>query len=336
MAKKLLQSLFIFFVFIVTPTTQLLASEITIRPFLIDEVLEPRGTVTRTISLTSAYPHRKAIIYPTVNEITLDNNGEIKQFVSPIMSDRTNTVTSWVQISRNRVAILPGETVEVPLTLKIHPNAVPGEYHLFIGFVEAPNKPTAQAVALAGDADGVIVKVTVSDQRSDTMRIGAFLIDRFITGDNREIQIEIENSGEIDSAPTGEIIFYNSSGIEVASTPVNTEGVIVQAGETTILTTTVPVDDSLGRFKANLSLRYGEKQQASLYDSSQFYMMSYQLLLIVFGGICIITLLVAFLFRRAFTNRFDDEESGDDVAMFVRDGHNTEPKDHDINLKNKN
>lgn len=313
------------------------ASEITIRPFLIDETLQPRDSVTKTITLTNKYESRKAVLYATVNEITVGAEGEIKEFISPVMTDRTNTVTSWIEIGRGRIELKPGETIEVPITLSIHPYAKPGEYHVFVGFVEASKRYEAEAQAMAGDANGVIVKITIADKREDSMRISSFVVDRFVTGDdNRTINIEVENMGDLPSAPTGEIIFYDSRGVEVTSVPVNMNGEVIAPGESAVLKSSVPLDDSLGRFKANVSLQYGENQRASLFDTAFFYMMPMHLLLLVFGGILFIALMVALLFRRSFVNDYHDNDDGDEVTMFVRDGHDAQPQDHDIDLKNNN
>lgn len=312
-----------------------LASEITVRPFLIDETLHPRDSVTKTITLSNKYPTRKAVLYATVNEITVDTTGEIKEFISPVMTDRTNTVTSWIEISRGRIELAPGEVNEVPIVINIHPYAKPGTYHVFIGIVEASKRYEAEAKAMAGDADGVIVKITIADEREDSMRISSFMVDRFVTGDDsRSIDIEVENMGDLPSAPTGEIIFYDSRGVEVTSVPVNTEGEVIAPGDTITLKSAVPLDSSLGRFKANVSLNYGENQRAALYDTASFYMMPIHLLLVVFGGILLIAIFVALLFRRSFAGEYHDD--GDEVTMFVRDGHEAQPQDHDIDLKNKN
>lgn len=313
-----------------------LASEIAIRPFLVDETLEPRDSITKTISLTSDYDTRKAVMFVTVNEITIDSAGEIKEFVSPVMTDRTNTITSWLEITRGRVELMPKESVEVPLTIKVHPYAEPGVYHAFIGFVEAPNRPKAESVAMAGDAKGVIVKVTIADERKDSMRISSFIINRFVTGDNnRSIDIEVENMGDLPSSPAGEIIFYDSKGVEVTSVPVDYGGKAIAPGEKVVLKSSVPLDNDLGRFKANISLDYGENQRASLYDTTFFYMMPMNLMIIIFIGILLTAVIVALLFRRAFAQDAYDDEDGDEVVMYVKDGHDAKPQDHDIDLKNK-
>jgi hypothetical protein len=309
-----------------------LASEITVRPFLIDETLEPRDVSVTNITIKSDYPVRKAILYATVNEITLDAAGEIREFVSPVMTDRTNTVTSWIEISRARIEVPAGETKEVPLTIRVHPKAEPGEYHVFIGIVEAPNRPKAETIALAGEAKGVLVKIVISDQREDSMHISSFTVDRFVTGDDsREINIEVENKGDIASAPEGEIVFYDARGIEVDSLPV--AGNLIAPGETGVLTARVPVTGELGRFKANVTLNYGGSQKASLFDTTYFYLLPTNLLALLFGGILIVSILLTLLFRRAFF-KYEDDDDYQEVTMYVRDGHDPNPQDHDIDLKN--
>jgi len=336
MRKILLPSITCLLIFFfVIPSSVQAESGITVRPFLFDETLTARDQITRTVVIRSNYDYRKAVLYATVNEITVDTVGEIKEFISPVMTDRTNTVTSWIEVTRGRIEIMPGgNSVEVPVTIRTHPNAAPGEYHVFIGFVEAPNRPQAEAIALAGNASGVLMKITIADKRLDTLRISRFLVDRFITNeDKRTISVEVDNVGDVTSVPVGEIIFYDSRGIEVTSVKVNEENKEVAPGESIILNGTVPLENDLGKYKANVVLRYGERQQASLHDTAFFYLMPTHLLLFVFGGILLVAIMISLLFRKAFADS-DDDDDCHDVTMYVRDGHEPKPQDHDINLKN--
>lgn len=331
MTRKLILLCNIFVLMVLATSATVQASDVTIRPFLIDETLLPRDVSTKTITVKSDYDIRKAVLFATVNEITLDAAGEIKEFVSPVMTDRTNTITSWIEISRGRIEVPPGETVEVPLTVRVHPQAQPGEYTAFIGLIEAANRDKAEALALAGEAKGVLLKITVSDQRKETMSITSFLIDRFVTGeDRRAIEIAVENKGDITSAPTGEIIFYDSRGREVDSIPV--QGKSINPGETGILAGVVPLPEKLGRFKANVTLHYGETQQASLFDTTYFYLVPLYPLMLLFAAVLVVSIIIALMFRRAFFSHETDDDC-QEVTMYVRDGHEPNPKDHDIDLK---
>jgi hypothetical protein len=314
------------------PVSTIFAAGIDVRPFLIDVEMLPRDSTTHTITLKNNYPTRKAVLYATVNEISIDSAGEIKEFVSPVMTDRTNTVTSWIEISRGRLEVLPSESIEIPLSIKVHPYAEPGVYHVFIGLVEASKRHVAESVAMAGDADGVIVKIVIADTRKDSMRISRFLIDRFVTGEaSKTFSVEVENMGDLPSVPSGEVIFYDSRGVEVDNIALQSSEPIAP-GETKSLTADVPLQNNLGRYKANVSLSYGSSQSASLYDTTYFYMLPWNILLMVFLGITVVSLVVTLLLRRAlFANRID--EDGEEVVMYVKDGHEPKPQDHDIDLK---
>jgi len=314
------------------PVSGVFASSIDVRPLLIDVAMQARESETQTITLRSEYPTRKAVLYATVNEISLDSFGDIKEFVTPVMSDRTNTVTSWLEITRGRLEVNPGETLEVPLTIKVHPYAEPGVYHAFIGMVEASKRHVAEAIAMAGDADGVLLKIVITDQRKDSMRISRFSIDRFVTGDDsKQISVEVENTGDLPSAPSGEIIFYDTRGVEVDSAFIESLDAI-NPGETAVIEAIVPLSSTLGRYKANVALSYGGGQRAMLQDTTYFYMVPWSILLMLIGAIVVVSLVIALLLRRALAERHDSED-GDEVTMYIKDGHDPEPKDHDIDLK---
>lgn len=328
---KKLFSLFLLFILLVPSLSS--AADFSVRPFLIDRTGEPRDEFDEVVKLRNESQTRKYVVYATVNEIAVDTEGEIKDFVPPVMSDRSQSVTSWLEVTRGRIEIPPGESREVPVRLNISPYAEPGEYHAFLGFVPAPNRPAAEATAMQGEADGVVVKVTIADQRSDRMKVSGFLIDRFVTDAEKEtINIEIENLGDITSAPMGEIIFYNSRGEELSSVAVNQEANEILPGESVTLSAPMPSVDTYGRTKANLSLRYGENQRAALQDTAFFYLVPLPVMISIIVGILCVSLGMTFLFKRAFIDDGLDDDT-DEVTMYVRDGHDPDPKDHDINLK---
>lgn len=333
MFKTVLTSIGIFFLISLEVAS---ANTLAIRPFLLDLNLQQREATTETILVTNDKSYKQAI-FATVNEISVDDTGEIKKFESPAMSDRTNTVTSWISVTRGRIEIDPGGEVEVPLTIKVPPNAVAGEYHAFIGFVPTSKRFQAEAKALAGEADGVIVKVTIKSTDEEYIRISGFMVDRFITSDDKRlIEIEVDNVGDITTVPTGELIFFNSRGEEVTSIPVNEQALAIRAGESDIITAEVPLESTIGRYKANLSLQYGENQRATVYDSTQFYMLPLHILILVFGVVLLLIFFLILLFRRAGKHAPVDMTEGEELSFYVRDGHEPNPQDHDIDLKENN
>jgi len=311
------------------------AAALSIRPFLIDKTVEARDIITEEITLVNE-TGGKMNIYSTVNEITVDSEGDIKEFVSPVMTDRTNTVTSWVEVKRGRITLEAGEATTTTLTLRVHPQAKPGEYHMFIGFVPAQKAYQAEEAAMRGDADGVIVKLSIEDKSEEFLRVTSYLVDRFVIRESqRVIEVEVENLGDTPEVPKGEIIFFNSLGEELTVVGVNEAGVTVPPGEKVTLTAAIPFGNELGRYKANLSLQYGTKQKATVYDTTQFFMMPLHIMIIVMVSIIALSFLIVWLLRRSLTEKDDDDTHGTDLPFYVRDGHEPKPKDHDIDLSKK-
>jgi hypothetical protein len=308
------------------------ASDVLITPLLLDFEVEPRDIVEREVTVANQ-SDRKVVLFATVNEVAVDSTGEIKEFVSPVMTDRTKTVTSWIEITRGRIELEPGEVRAVPITIRIHPYAEYGSYFAFIGFVESSKRPEAEAVALKGEADGTILKIELKDTTVQSLRIVEYATDRFIFNDkNLGVTVQIENTGTKEAVPMGEVIFYNSRGEEVSAAFLNQSNEVIQPGETKAVELTIPFSDKLGRFKANLSLQSGNAQAASVFDTVQFYMIPYRILVMLVFGILATTILITFLIRRVFQEDMHDDESTA-VPLYIRnDREHTEHK-HDIHIK---
>jgi hypothetical protein len=311
------------------------ASDITIQPLLLDLELVSREVVTHDITLTND-SDTKLTVYATVNEIAIDGSGDIKEFISPVMTDRTSTVTSWIEITRGRIELEPRETKTVPLTIRMHPQTKPGVYHAFIGFVPDKKRPDAEVTALQGNAEGLILKIALDEVRNELLRISKFQSNRIIFNESRRsIEIEVQNDGDADSIPSGEIIFYNSRGEEVASTPANETGVTVPAGGVATLTATVPFYDELGRFKANVTLKYGPNSKSTTFDTLQFFMIPFKVLLVLGACIALFSLIITYLLRRVFRDELHSEEDGKDIPLYIRNDREHIDKDHDIHVTKK-
>jgi hypothetical protein len=308
------------------------ASEFDVTPLLIDVETEARDIITKDVTLVNT-SDAVLTIYATVNEVAVDTTGEVKEFISPVMDDRTTSITSWIEVTRGRIELLPGETEVVPVTLRVNPYAKPGEYHAFVGFVRTTKRHEAESAAMSGEAQGVILKASISEKVNDLLHIETFLIDRFIVNDSqRLVAIDVKNEGESEVIPRGEIIFYNSRGEEVASVPVNAEAEVVASGAVKQLRVEVPFKNELGRFKANVRLNYGANQQTLVFDTTQFFMIPAWIAVAIVIAIILFSVLVTYLIRRAFYDELHEDDDGNSVPLYVRNDRNHEEKDHDITL----
>lgn len=301
----------------------------TVSPLVLDIEVEKRELQVRDITITNHDGNTR--IYPTVNEISVDESGEIKAFEYATNEDRLDSITSWIEIGRGRLQLAPNEVKVIPLTIRINPNAKAGLYHAFVGFPNAGNKEEAIERSMSGRAPGVIVRIAIGQERTEFLRLEGFTVTRFVTDPTSDsISYTVTNPGQAEIVPGGEVIFYNNRGTEITSVPINADRLEVQPEETIEFSADVPDELKVGKYKAFLSLEYGSEQLASLNDTIFFYVMPIPVLIAIFLGLlAFAVLLTVLLFRRAVPVEPDDAH---DVSLYIRQGV-SQAQDHDIDLK---
>lgn len=309
-----------------------LAGDVLVAPPLYDLELQPRDIVTKDITLRNETDH-KIYVYATVNEIAVDETGEIKDFISPVMDTRETSITSWIEIGRGRIEMLAGEEKTIPFTVKIHPDAPSGQYHAFIGMATESNRPLAEAKTMRGDSDGLILKINLEDKSSDALRMTSFLINRFVFKESdKVITLKLKNEGTKTSVPAGEIIFYNSRGEETASLPVNPNAETIEPNSEKLFELQIPFENKLGRFKANATVRYGIDGKSDIFDTLQFYMVPFNLLIIGIVLIIVFSLCITYLLRRVFYDELHHDDESGDLPLYVRNDREHKQHEHDIHI----
>jgi hypothetical protein len=312
------------------------ASAYTVTPLVIDKEMKKRDIITEKITLTNK-EQSKIVIYPTVNEVSVDEGGTLQNFIEPSMTqDKSSSITSWLEIGRGRIELEPNEVKEVTLTIHINPEVTPGEYHAFIGFPDGGNRPEAEAKLRNGQAPGTIVRIGVDKIENQFLHLEKFSVDRFVKKESEgSIIVRLRNPGEDPVVPGGEIIFYNGKGTEIGAVDINTEKAVIEAGKETEFLLTVPNNMKMGKYKAFLTVTYGEVQTASLNDTAFFYVLPLKMLLIIFFSVLFFALLLALYVHRRYDMGTDDDPAVKDIAMYIRETR-SESKDHDIDLSKKN
>jgi len=305
-----------------------------VTPLVFNLDLEKRDIVTKNITLinTSA---KQVRVYATVNNVADDGEGIIDQFVQVVESDQTNTATTWIEITRGRITLQPNETKEIPFTVKMHPNTLPGDYNVFLSFAEASNRPQAQAKANRGDSPGTIIHISVDQEQNAFLRLENFGVDKFVTKkDTETVKFTLSNPGVVPVNPKGEIIFYNNNGKEISSIPLNTSDTPVPAAGEQDYIMEVPTEFTMGKYKAFLSVEYGEFLTASVHDTAFFYILPIKTLIIIFFIVLILAVIIALYVHRRYDKIDDSDDGSDTVAMTIREG-TSENLHHDIDLSKK-
>lgn len=311
------------------------AANYSVSPLLIDHELKKRDIKQEIITLTNK-EDRVIRVFPTVNEVSVNEGGTVKGFIEPSMlADRANSITSWLEIGRGRIELQPGETKEVTLTIRVNPEVQAGEYHAFVGFPEGSNRPEAEAKVANGQAPGTVVRIGVDKVQNQFLRLEKFAVDRFVKDPHEgDVTFTLVNPGEDPVVPSGEIIFYNNRGNEVGSVKINTETTTIEAGKEAAFTSKVPDVLKMGKYKAFLSVEYGDHQTASLNDTAFFYVLPLWQILIIFVVVLAVALFLALYVHKRYDGRSDDDGTSD-VAMYLRESR-SESKEHDIDLSKKN
>ena len=316
---------------IVLSTARVQAADYTVLPLIVDHDVQPRDSISETlkVSNTTGQPIR---LFPTVNEITIGSEGTVEKFIPASMSDNTKSVTSWIEVSRASLEIAPGDTIKVPITIHINPNAQPGEYHGFVGFPAGANRDEAEAKVLKGEAPGTIVRLSLVEKRTEYLRLEHFSVDRFITGTKPAMATyELENVGGLPLTPSGEIIFYDGRGNEQTSLPLNTEQRVIGPGKKETFTMAVPKLGAIGRYKALLNVSYGTNERANLYDTTFFNILPIKWIIGTFVFLLLLSVILVLYYNKRSTRHHSTDD--DSVAVYVRGGISAPEKDHDINLK---
>ncbi len=315
------------------PAGLVLSAEYSVTPIIMEHTVAPRDILEESIKITntSGGPLR---LFPTVNAVTVGDGGAIETFVPASMGNTATSATSWIEITRNRVEIAPNESIKIPIKIHVSPNALPGEYHVFVGFPGGSNRDIAEASVLAGTAPGTIVRLSLAEKKNEYLRLQRFSIPRFVTSvDKGIVSYDIENVGSSPLVPTGEIILYNGKGIEQTSIPVNPESVEIRPQSTEHFTAPLGDTGYIGRHKAYINIEYGTNVRANVYDTTYFTVVPLRMIVALFVALLFVSILLTLVYHRRSRGSFvyEDDES---VSVYVRTGQSGPEKDHDINLKN--
>jgi hypothetical protein len=271
-------------------------------------------------------------IFPSVNAITLDEQGEIKEFVAPAVVDRSNTITAWVAFPRGRIELPPGASTTLTVAFSIDQAAVSGVYHAFLGLGSGSSRDEAEAQVFARSAPGVLIRVAVKDTRTESLRLSRFTVTRVLTRTDQDaISISLTNPGDLPITPYGEVTLYNGRGEAIATTSVNEGRESILPGESKDFTAPIETTGMFGRYKAFLSLEYGSAR-ATVHDTAFFYAAPWAYLVGLFIVLFLGTLGMLLWSRRSL-GADEEDERFDYVTMSVRTGTSSVEHGYDITLK---
>jgi hypothetical protein len=278
------------------------AQELSIKPVVIDEKSAPRDILKETITIINT-SNRKLQLYPAVNNVR-PADGEEAFESAKNSDDLTDSLANWIELSRGVIELGPGEEKAVPFVIRINQNAIAGSYHATISFSDGSTRDEAEAKpALAS----LTVNLEVKADIKEIMQLNTFTTDNVVfTGDDVLFKYQLQNIGNQELQPKGEIRIYDRKGAEVASIEINNEGKTVSPDNTAQLASVWSAVSGFGKYKALLDVDYGKSQVASVHDTIYFWVIPWKQLL----GISIVSLLAVIFLALYFHQWIEERHFG--------------------------
>lgn len=255
------------------------AESYSVAPSIIDLKAEARDIIKKSVTITND-GEEKVDLYPTVNNILVDESG-LQKFETIFEADKATSLASWIQFPRGVIEIEPGEIKTIVFSIQVNLEAIPGIYHARISFPSGPTRYVAEEKINEGPF--VTINLEVIEKVNELLGLKKFVSDKILFLNLPASFIySIENIGNKEIAPKGEVIIYDRKGKEVGNMAVNIEGKKILPGNVLDLKSEFEKGSYFGKYKAFLNIKYGGSQKGTINDTVYFYIIPWQKLLMVF------------------------------------------------------
>ncbi len=280
---------------------QTMADTISMRPSIIEEVVDVGDVETYTIKVTNR-GERKETFFPVVENMSGTNNQGVPSFTT---EESDYGILSWISIHQDSMTLEPGETGEFSFTMSVPEEAMPkGHYGVFFVTRLAPEQ--RQTGAAVDFKVGSILSFRIQGDAYEEVVIREFTVGKNIYKNKEKVEftIVIENLGDVSARPRGVINLVNMFGDQVAQISVNHPSPrnILPKNRNTFKVEWEPESTYLGRIYAELDLTYGETGARTISDKTSFWVLPIMAMLGVALGL-IVFIGVIFALVRIYINR---------------------------------
>lgn len=291
--KKTMLAMALFILFFNMSSTE--AFPLIVKPVVLDRKVKVRDILKESLIIKNISDRRMGI-YICVNNISVD--GGKQEFLDPSRADSGSSLANWIEVNRGVIELDPEEERKIDLTIGVNLRAEPGIYHAVISFPHGSTR--AEAELRQSDADSVMFNLEIEDDAKEWLQLKKFISDKnFFWNWPISFSYILENTGNRALAHSGDVRIYDSSGREVAEIATDSRsGSILPENEKNFsLVWRQPETLPVGRYKAYLNLKYGDKQRGVLQDTVFFWVFPKNKLLILAGIVFSLVLLLILIKR---------------------------------------
>lgn len=248
---------------------------ITVGPAKIEYKNDPGATISGKFFVLNE--GQEARTFYAVFEKFTEVDGQ-KRFLPSEKSELAN----WFKMEKS-VALKAGEQREISYTIEVPKNAPPGGHFAVVWWGTAP--PDSKQVAIITRA-GILVYLQVSGKVDEKGEVFEFSLPsgkffRFKLPE--DFVVNFKNQGNTYLKPRGDIAIKNILGSAIAAFKINGKERIIFPENDQLLDVAKKFDKppfAFGLYKAELALRWGEKENESL-KSIRFFVFPWKIVLVV-------------------------------------------------------
>jgi hypothetical protein len=267
-----------------------------ISPAIIDKKVKQRDIIRASITLKNI-GDRPLKLFPSVEDVNPENGDQYFNYGGNA-EERSDSLANWIELSRGVVELAPGETKTLPFVIHVNMNAVPGTYHSQLNFIDGGTRDET----LDKVPDGYVsVNVEVQADIKEDLQLVKFSTDRVaFSGDDVLFNYHVQNIGNQELQPAGDIRVYDRRGQEVATIDVNKDGKTIAPEQTSQMASAWSAVNGFGQYKALITVNYGKGQTASVQDTVFFWIIPWKQMLGLTVATLIAITVLALYFRRWF------------------------------------
>lgn len=265
------------------------AGEVSVNPAVIDRTAQVRDNFSLQIRVENKTDSNFRF-YPVVTDFSRDDGA--------LFENGENGLSDWVSINRGRFDLSPNEEEIIDFSINVDSNAEPGVYYGKLFFSQGSTAQDARNAAKDEKQPEVIIRLEVVEGIVENAQL-RFESDRdiYLTS-SFNFNAEIDNIGNREIKPRGEILIYNErTGREVKTIPFNEGEEAIEAESSQVIKNSWK-GSGFGRYRAVLRAEYGEETTRDLQSTVYFWILPLPFVFGFLGFIAILFISLIILLKK--------------------------------------
>lgn len=305
---------------------------LSVTPTLFEMSALPSQEWNSSVKVINNNPYEITVYANVVNFAPQGETGEGK-FI-PVITEATNgsTLAEWITITQEPIIIPPEQSYAIPVSVSVPAEAAPGGH---FAAILVGTRPVDTGAAFRVQTSQLVTSlffVRIAGDVQEKGNIREFRATQtFVDSPHADFELRFENKGNVHLQPQGEISITNMWGKERGVIPINHQthfgNVLPESirkfefswkGESSI--------SDIGRYKAALTLAYGDEEKNFVTSIAYFYVVPLKALTIVLGSLLLFGLCVSWMIK-AYVRRMlklagvePESRTIDQKRDFMREG----------------